>query len=368
MERPAKKMRFSEELLSDPTVILNEDSFEHILQFLTGKDILSTFLVSKRWNQIASSSLPAMSLIKFRFREQSATNPSSVEINELLKSKRKYRNFDGQFKHLANGGLKLSLLKHFARSIVDLKIAITKRRLLSQFLPDLSFPNLKSLDWEGNMPTEFCRKALKDSKKIEKLSIQTTSNSFDLLNELMDKSKLKELKLIGDRYLFFGNDSFQMPKYKLTSFSQQGNEFSLTVEQQTRKNFDNFVIQMAKTLTSLAIDTRLRDDMKLALLHLPNLKHLNIFDFQRFHAEPNEINKISSCLKVLECQYINEKDFKWIVRNIKGLKRINIEFWGRKERIDDYKNAKKEKIEKCYNKLKAAEPTINGELEICVEY
>jgi hypothetical protein len=201
------------------------------------------------------------------------------------------------------------------------------------------------LDWKGYGSTEFCREALKDSKNIEKLSIETKSHSFDLLNCLKDKIKLKELKLKGCREQIFKNKSMQKPQYKLTSLTFNAYNYD-NLRQQARKNFDNFVIQMAETLTSLEFSSCQPEDIDLALKHLLFLKRLKVFYFYRYarlEVEPNDVNKISSCLEILKVQCSNKETFEWIVRNIKGLKKLEIAFW-RSEGWSFHLVAKKEEI------------------------
>lgn len=119
---------------------------------------------------------------------------------------------------------------------------------------------------------------------------------------LMQKTKLKELKLQGNRDLFCTIDSTRNAKFKLKTFTNQS-EVNYPTKPLTRLNFDSFVMLMAEPLTVLIISSCFPEDLDLAL----NKFHaLTRFETSRFQENMNVIKlKPNVVIKELKCQNLN---------------------------------------------------------------
>lgn len=159
MENPSKKLKLDHDyaqnespVVSDPFKVF-ENRFVHIrdkiLSYLTGKDVLNCFLVSKDWNKITSQSTTAMSKIKLHFKEKSSQDPAPREVTALLNSQRQYQNLKFVLEYKTNSKRKFLLIERFGQSLKDLELVITHGITWRDLDADqcvsknLNLPNLK---------------------------------------------------------------------------------------------------------------------------------------------------------------------------------------------------------------------------------
>lgn len=369
---------------SDPLSELDENTREHIYQYLSGNDVLNLFLVSKEWNQLACKSSAAMKKIKLNFRETFHNNPSTQEVTAVLQSERQYQNVDTIFNYLANVGRKLLLLQRFSPSIIDLEFVFVRN--VDDFLPpNLSFPKLKTLKAHGSDSVRFNATMIRDSTDIEKISIDMWTIRPELISCMMQKTKLKELKFSRVRNTLFENHSLENAQFKLNCFSLKNENYGYQPSIHARANFNRFVLQMADTLKSLEIDDCFSDTINLVLNQLPVLERFHIVhlcgivdiqynpnervkEFRFRHFDSLEVfHQILLCftgLEMLKVKYIDNEDLEMIVRNMKTLKNLQFESWI--EDIDVENINDLESVQDVYDQLKAEDATINGNIEISI--
>jgi hypothetical protein len=293
----------------------------------------------------------------------------------LLESERRYQHLELAFVYRTNADQKLLLLQRFSPTLVNLNIQIADTKISSKLPEKLSFPKLKTLKWKGPDSKNFILNALTDSINLEKLSIEVSVVNPNMLNSIMKFKNLKELELLSSRENYFKVEELQEAQFKLVSLSISCKESEL--KPQTRKNFDKFVLSMADTLTSMKFEWCKSDEIDLVLNKLPALKRFESNYVSGCHTriekrlKPNQTIKeltinnhswmiqkeILACFKGLEFikfSYVSVEDFNWIVRNMKGLKKLQAE------------PRPNFNIAAHYNTLKAEDPSINGNIEIIV--
>jgi hypothetical protein len=366
----------------DPFELLHEDVHEFIYHHLEGKEVINLFLVSPKWNRRQNEASAAMAKIKFVFNGSFLTgkDPSTREVNAMLQSQRKYRSFKGIFKYSTNIARKLLLLQRFSESLVEMKF-FTYGNIKSSSLPsNLNFPKLKSAAIRGNSHGSFVSEILKNAPNIEMLSIESLKMNADLVKCLMQKTKLKELKIDGNRTDIFQFHSMQDCKFKLTSLSFSNFDRN-PLSPRVRSNFENFMIQMTETLTHLKLSC-FKEDFEFVLEKFPKLTS---FSFDYIHGDLNSmqlkpntsIKKLSlsrlnilpikyfACFTVLEefnAYEMTTENFEWIVRNMKQLKKLKFRSWTNQVQCT------KSDIEKRYNILKAEDPMVNQKINILIGY
>jgi hypothetical protein len=177
---------------------------------------------------------------------------------------------------------------------------------------------------------------------------------------------------LGDsRWKAFKENSLSNPQFKLSS---------LTIERKTKKplssdprvlsNFNNFVLQMADTLTSLTVYSFFDEDAKL-IEQLPALKFLSMKVFLSQDAstsyKPNSSISTLHCgldvpskflasltgVKVLNTDAINKEDFRSIVANMPGL-----------EIIEAWSKIPKENLQKIFEEVREAFPSSVKNLQL----
>jgi hypothetical protein len=236
---------------------------------------------------------------------------------------------------------------------------------------NISFPNLKDLDIRGDFySTRFTLKAIEDAENLEKLSIVLYNLNDALVNCILNKKSLKELNLsenFGELDRFFRLCPVQNAKFKLTSLTlgNMKNRF----DPQTKKKFNKFMFRMA--------ETRFPEDIEFVMNRLNALKSLEINGL--FLENPNDLSaelkpnisiielkcrnssdipakvfELLVSLEVLKVNFINSLEFTWIVKHVKGLKKLHTENW----------NFGQESPEDFYNKLNKTDPNVNGNIEI----
>jgi hypothetical protein len=391
MKNPQKRIKLSAEVEDsslDPFKYLHEDVHKLIYHHLDYEDVLTLFSVSPvspKWNRQTSESPAAMKKIKFVFSDKSSTSASPRRVTAMLKSQRNYQNFKGTFRYSSNIDRKLLLLKRFSHSLVNLEVVALLIDLSHHFPANLNFPKLKSLDVESSNRVKdeknIAFELFKNAPNIKKLTTFKVwnKNADKMLKCLMEKSELQELKFFNTtRKDVFHDFSMQHSKLKLKSLSFESRSVG-SMSPQARLNFDNFLLQMAETLTHVEIECCFLKDI-LLISKFPVLISFEcdrIADFnvnidqlkpnttiKKFKLmSPNVINLIGHfiALEDLTISCTTTANFDWIIGNVHRLKKLKI-LYGNCSKGNHVWS--KKIVEKRYNNAKAADSAVIRGIDI----
>jgi len=184
------------EMKYDPFVKLHEYIHPFILQYMSGRDLLTMTEVSSLWKEIVEKEGKLEKKVRLNVNFDKAGDKDRAAIHE---SRRKYEVIDVAYAKKDKNAC-VQLIQKFAASVTDLSMDETiyngiKKQALK--LPTVDFPNLKRLklsdddaDWLTNLTfqleelttksvsSEFLNKLLKGQKKLKVLD--TTCYSFTL--------------------------------------------------------------------------------------------------------------------------------------------------------------------------------------------
>lgn len=83
-----KKLKFDESMMQDPFSFSEERPYNTVLEYLSGKDLLSLTEVSRQWNQLIGQSQEAMNKIRVIINENWSRE---FDIEDLIDSERQYK-------------------------------------------------------------------------------------------------------------------------------------------------------------------------------------------------------------------------------------------------------------------------------------
>lgn len=196
MEPPSKKEKLS--TLDESSMLM--DPFDHlfdvhqlIYQHLSGSDVKTASLVSKKWNENIGNSQDCMSKIRLSFICVSSTNPSPAEVTAILKSQRRYSSINFKNYCRTNINRRSQVLSSFADSVVALNVDIdTKIGIKST-----SFPKLTSLELVG-VNSSDAGDVIEFLQNIEFEKIIITADVTPaVVNFVMAQRRLKDLRLFS---------------------------------------------------------------------------------------------------------------------------------------------------------------------------
>jgi hypothetical protein len=352
MENPKKKFKsvHSETPLKfsvDPLEIIPFDCHDLLLQHFRGKEVLQLLTVAKKWNLVIGSSSKTMSKIKLK----PSRLITDADLSILLESDRKYQTVQLQFECPSRLQREALLIPKFSSSLIELKASIYKQQQVS--IQNLSFPKLKKLKMEFTDVPEIFTEVLKGASCLEEVFFYQESINREFIEALMRNETIKDLKIVvaprlnGQRILVyddvFFDDPLPEPRFKLINLEVMTIEKPLLVA--TRKNFNDFVLSSAETLTTLHISDFSDEDAKLIEL-LPALKCLKMRRFHRgndmitykpnfniealhccneFNVPPDFLTSLKA-LKLLKISWLNDETFRKILEIMPGLTRLETEF------------------------------------------
>jgi hypothetical protein len=392
--RAAKKIKLQEIQLEsslDPLLKVHPDIHYMIFQHLSFEDVIKGSEVSTAWNSAIGTSSKCLSKIQLNL------NQSQNESNrkELINIKREYRSMRLTLLNKQKSNEALHLMQKLASNLLDLKIRFNFEKI--ENFPELvDFPKLACLDITGLYESKPIVSNGFRSFSFQSLKLQidryfknvTTLKKLRMCFELTEDSQLSDWilkqhqleELTFRRWWgnIFENDLLAEASFPLRSFKFLGNSTPTQTE-----NFHKFLLKMSDSLKFLSILKADAETVEFAVNNLPNLKKLHCYqiegDIDNLQLKPNDsitelklrhhntkhteaLFKSLVNLEVLKTSGIDEDDLKWIFRNMKTLKKLNVQLF--KIWSDLYL------IEQCvavYEELKESGEEINRDIEITSE-
>ncbi|CRK88148.1 CLUMA_CG001933, isoform A [Clunio marinus] len=345
---PIKRKFKKQRVPTDPFEYINEFHLRNlVLQHLRFDEVLSASTVSPKWKEIIANSDSAMSRMKMNFYDSSSTYPTRTEVTKLLKSSRRYKALEFDFRLMSNIERKLLLLKRFSLSLVDLTLTYRCRVPINKLPLNISFPQLRTLQLDiclksNNLITE-CFTQVEDLETITFNGAGGhTQSTIDLIKR---QNKLKKLNIeCWNREILFAHNVFKDAKFKLESLSWNSCEKKpLSITPQI--NFNEFLLQHSNTLTFIFIDTITKIDLMVIVNDLKALKTLHfhiilgsrtdlIFksnhciqelktnEFYGVELLPKGLLKSLKAIEHLILNHLDEDILNWIAGNLMSLKKL----------------------------------------------
>lgn len=340
MESTPKKMKKSESASPDPFDTVHEHVHDLILQHLRGKEVLTAFEVSSRWNQLMVKSEVGMSKIKLVVDEYRSRQKMN-EINMLIESKRNYQRLKVSIEYTNDMSNKMKLLSVFAPTLVDLEVSFNYLNdSVIKFEPfDLSFPKVKSMYLFIKYTPDFGAKILNAAVKLEKFKLGNCELNKTLIDSMMKLNHLTELSV--DCRDFFRHE-FQSASFQLKSLSL-GRFLYIPNSGKAQQNYHAFLLKMSNTLQNLDFTFFYPEDLNLVFTHMQVLNSLSLVKFKGdprlLELKPNQnitklkiiflypvdsktVVKALMNLKVLDMHFVANEELKWIAENAKKLETV----------------------------------------------
>jgi hypothetical protein len=341
----------------DPLLKVHSDIHDMIFQHLSFVDVLKCSQVSTDWNWSIGTSSKCLSKIQLKFDD----SQSEAKLRQLINTKREYRNLRLTIKDESIPNRALRLLQKLAPTLLDLKLIIVLENI--EIIPELvDFPKLESLDITGRYLKKHSEYAystghgtgplklqvegyFKNVTTLKKLRIGfALTNDSKISDWIMKQRKLEELTFSCWTDYIFENDLLADASFPLRSFEFSG--FAKGNRSIQIANFHKFLLKMSESLTFLIISNTQPETIEFAVNNLPNLKKFHCYnikgDISNLKLKPNKsiielkltehkskqtetLFKSLVNLEVLKTTGIDKTDLKWIFRNMKTLKKLDIQ-------------------------------------------
>lgn len=376
----------------DPFSHLSEDISHLILQHIDGETVLSSMLVSPRWNKIVIDSRRCMSKIKLalKFRDRPRTKVEELrEVKKLIhETTRCYQAIELDFNEMPKYNDELChllfiFMKKAEEYLTDLiingldcrppkgKLDLSKIQLLHMI--DVRIPVRYQL-----LETATSLKTLKiEIRNPDCSTTRPTKRNMRYLRDFMRKSStLERFEILGALqfsslclHTFWDRTNFQLKSFKI--------ENKLTPK--IPEHFINFMANQSKSLESFWYDGTAVEAIVFAFNQLPVLTHLSVDDsllggvlnlppgslntnetlsvleIPNFdhHLGAENILKLTPNLTRLFLHYINHGVMEYAARNLRKLKFL-------KFCIDPYTDQNNCSI--FYNRLKEEDLSVNQDI------
>lgn len=200
----------------NPFECLSSDIFPNIFQHFVVREILNASLVSPSWNKTISESFSCMEKIWLRFYDP------LDDVESLMKSNRKYRNFKVQRK--LNPKIENVFKKFEWKGVMMRDMAVFERKIneYQDFMNHLA-PSVQEIEWWCVTKKERLQKLLPpiDFPMLRKLECCFCSQSVDMFSVFLGKNpRLNHLKL-STKYTFSYDSN--LPSI-LVQFLKQNNQ------------------------------------------------------------------------------------------------------------------------------------------------
>jgi hypothetical protein len=378
--RSAKKLKLQLESSMDPLLMVHPDLHDMIFQHLSFEDVLKCSQVSTDWKWSIATSRKCLSKIQLKFDDSS----NEANLKELGNIKREYRNLRLTIKNENNHYQVIRLLQKFAPTLLNLKLDFEQ---IKNFSEPVDFPKLGSLDIAGCHVSQICETGyFKNVTTLKKLRVKFVLTDDSKISDwIMKQNKLEELFFNCNTDYIFKNDLLADASFSLRSFKFVGFFHGFFRADHTSiqiANFHKFLLKMSDSLTFLSILITHVETIEFAVNNLPNLKKFHCLHIKgvisNLKFKPNKsitelkllahVSKHTEALfkslvnlEVLITPRLDKNDLKWIIRNMKTLKKLNIQYFGAWFRLTPYIHD----LEECiavYDKLKETDEEINRDI------
>ncbi|KAL7049490.1 hypothetical protein ACKWTF_003720 [Chironomus riparius] len=239
---------------------LPEDAFNEIATYLSGKDVLNSSIVCKRWYQMFGQSKECMKKIAAKYTNYNRRK----DLNILLLSNRKYQNIKLGFQrtyYIRDSKIEeniRSILKKFADTIVTLETSHDFQRICSlPKLKELEFNNTNWNYYTKNANYFYSNGLMTKCTDVKKLSIVSPIAIDEISIKIVQKAltNMRNLKLLTVNqlklfeYLDLSECHFRLEEADFQSFETvpgmnilQNQQSTLKVIKLNRVHLDEIVL------------------------------------------------------------------------------------------------------------------------------